>query len=921
MTEIAAGSVVSHYRILSPVGEGGMGVVYLAEDITLSRRAALKFLPEKNRTDPSVMERFLREARAASALNHPGICTIYEFGEHEGRSFLAMEFLEGKSLDKVQTAQPLPLDRLLDFGIQAADALDAAHRKGIVHRDIKPANLFLSPSGQLKVLDFGLAKLTEASAPDETSDGAGHDDLTAANSLTSAGSAVGTVAYMSPEQARGEKLDARSDLFSLGVVLYQLATGKHPFGGTTTAVIFDRILNHAPTAPLELNALLPAEFGRILNKALDKDPDLRYQSAADMRADLKRLRKETTSDRAVATASSGAAPIAVAGEVSSSSGTNAAASAVGVSSGLGVSGVGVAAKPGSGGKTWAIGAVAVVVVAALAFVVWKLMPRNTPFSNVSLKQITDSGDSLILAMSPDGKTLALVKDNKGLESLWLRNIPTNAETQILPPFGGHYVGLAFSVDGNNLYFSRSSEDSSYIRTLYSIPVFGGTPRALIRDVDSAPSFSPDGKQFVFLRQTPELKDHFAEMHVVNADLSGDELVYHGDYPASFPYWSPDGKKIAWNELRNGRESYYQIYDVGSKQMRTVPAPAELGFGQYFGWMPDSESLVTTYLRQQSDLVQIGLLDLSAGRIKPITNDLNTYSFVAISGDGHKFATVSSTLDSELSFYKSEGGTAVSTANLRISPTALTWQDANHVAFIGHGRIDLYDREKRAVSPVDAGDVQVGNFISACVDGRVVFTGIPKGVQHSEAFRVNADGTGVTRLTASKLVRGPQCLAGDVVNYTELDGTAVSAWSIPLAGGTAHKLFSATGASIVTFSRNGMVAVARTAGANINEDRILAEAFDLAHPGAPAKPLTIDKRWSLQRWHLTPDGKAVVIPIIENGQWSLFSQPLDGSAGKVITEVSPIPIRDYGWSPDGTQFVVLREQLNSNVLLITDQGAK
>ena len=321
MTEIATGSVVSHYRILSPVGEGGMGVVYLAEDITLSRRAALKFLPEKNRTDASVMERFLREARAASALNHPGICTIYEFGEHDGRSFLAMEFLEGKSLDKVQTAQPMALDRLLDFGIQAADALDAAHRKGIVHRDIKPANLFLSPSGQLKVLDFGLAKLTETAAPDATSDGAGGPDAaTAANSLTSAGSAVGTVAYMSPEQARGEKLDARSDLFSLGVVLYQLATGKHPFSGTTTAVIFDKILNHTPTAPLELNAALPAEFGRILNKALDKDPDLRYQSAADMRADLKRLRKETTSDRAIATASSGSTPVAAVGGASASSG-------------------------------------------------------------------------------------------------------------------------------------------------------------------------------------------------------------------------------------------------------------------------------------------------------------------------------------------------------------------------------------------------------------------------------------------------------------------------------------------------------------------------------------------------------------------------------------------------------------------------
>jgi eukaryotic-like serine/threonine-protein kinase len=912
MTEIATGSVVSHYRILSPVGEGGMGVVYLAEDVTLSRRAALKFLPEKNHTEPAVLERFLREARAASALNHPGICTIYEFGEHAGRSFLAMEFLDGKSLDKFQTSQPMPLDRLLDFGIQAADALDAAHRKGIVHRDIKPANLFVSPSGQLKVLDFGLAKLTEAPAPDVTSDATSdHDDATTANSLTSAGSAVGTVAYMSPEQARGEKLDARTDLFSLGVVLYQLATGKHPFGGTTTAVIFDNILNHAPTSPLELNATLPAEFGRILNKALDKDPDLRYQSAADMRADLKRLRKETTSDRALTTASSGSTPVAVTGATPASGASAAAVSSAAVAP----------AKTTGRGKIWAIGAVAAVVVAVLAFAVWYFIPRNSPFSNVSLRQITDSGDASILAMSPDGRTLALVKIDKGQQSLWIRNLPTNAETQILPPFGGNYVGLAFSVDGNNLYFSRSSEASSYIRTLYSIPVFGGTPRALIRDVDSAPSFSPDGQRFVFLRQTPELKDHFAEMHVVNADLSGDVIVYQGVNPGSFPRWSPDGKKIAWNELKNGRETYELVYDVESKQTRTLSPPAGLNFYVYQAWMPDSSSLVTTYFKDRSDLFQIGLLDISSGRIKPITNDLNTYSWVGLSADGHSFATISSTVDSELSFYKNEGGTAVSTANLRISPVALAWQDANHIAFIGHGRIDLYDREKQAVAPVDTADVQVGSFISACADGKIVFTGVPKGVDHSEAFRVNPDGTGVSRLTTGKLVRGPQCLAGDVVNYSELDGTTAIAWSIPLAGGVARKLFSASGTNPAAFSKDGLVAVSRISGVDVHDERILAEAHDMSHPDAPPRQFTLDQRWSISRWHLSPDGKALVYPIVEKGQWSLFSQPLDGSAGKIITEVAPIPIRDYGWSPDGTQLVVLREQSTSNVLLITDQGAK
>ena len=567
-----------------------------------------------------------------------------------------------------------------------------------------------------------------------------------------------------------------------------------------------------------------------------------------------------------------------------------------------------------------IGLVAAVIVAALAFAVWHFIPRNTPFSNVSLRQITDSGDASILAMSPDGKTLALVKIDKGQQSLWIRNLPTNAETQILPPFGGNYVGLAFGVDGNNLYFSRSSEDSSYIRTLYSIPVFGGTPRALIRDVDSAPSFSPDGQRFVFLRQTPELKDHFSEMHVVNADLSGDVIVYHGDYPASFPNWSPDGKKIAWNELRNGRETYELVYDVESKQTRTLSPAAGLNFYIYQAWMPDSSSLVTTYYKDRSDLFQVGLLDISSGRIKPITNDLNSYTWVGLSADGHGFATISSTVDSELAFYKSDGGTAVSTANLRISPVALAWQDANHIAFIGHGRIDLYDREKQGVAPIDTGEVQVGGFISACADGKIVFTGVPKGVDHSEAFRVNADGTGVSRLTTGKLVRGPQCLTGDVVNYTELDGTTVSALSVPLAGGAPRKLFSASGSNPVAYSQDGMAAVARTAGVDVHDERILAEAHDLAHPDSPPKPLTLDKRWSIQRWHLSPEGKALVYPIIEKGQWSLFSQPLDGSPGKAITEVSPIPIRDYGWSPDGTQLVVLREQSNSNVLLITDQGS-
>ena len=443
-TEAMIGQTISHYRIVEKLGRRRDGCGLQGRGHTrLHRFVALKFLPEEVARDPQALARFQREAQAASALNHPNICTIYDIGEQDGQAFIAMEFLDGVTLKHRIAGRPLEIETVLALGIEIADALDAAHGEGIVHRDIKPANLFVTKRGHAKILDFGLAKLTLRGRAGEAAGAAVEETLPSEEHLTSPGATLGTVAYMSPEQVRGKELDARTDLFSFGAVLYEMVTGTVPFRGSSSGDIFDSILHKAQTAPVRLNPEVPVDLERIIQKALEKDRDLRYQHASEMRADLKRLKRETESGRVVAEDASAGSSASVQPSASASGSAIAAPSG---SASASSSSVLIAEARRNKGKLIGAAAVLLVLIVAAAFGVYKLLGRNAPAidtRNISIRPLTDHGQVVNFAsISPDGRLVAYGR-REGERSLRVKQVVTGSEVTVVPPQTGFFGGSHF----------------------------------------------------------------------------------------------------------------------------------------------------------------------------------------------------------------------------------------------------------------------------------------------------------------------------------------------------------------------------------------------------------------------------------------------------------------------------------------------
>jgi serine/threonine protein kinase/Tol biopolymer transport system component len=886
---LAAGARLGPYEILAPLGAGGMGEVYRARDPRLNRLIAIKVLPGAAATDAERRERFEREAHAIAALNHPNIVTIYSVEHADGQFFITMELVAGRSLAEMMPKSGLPLDRLLRIAIPVADAIAAAHQKGITHRDLKPANIMLGEGehdGRVKVLDFGLAKLAEAPVA-----AAAATALPTAP-ITDEGRIVGTVAYMSPEQAEGKPVDARSDLFSLGVVLYEMATGRRPFTGDTSISIISSIIKDTPKSVTEVNAALPRDLGRIVRRALVKDPTRRYQTAADLRNDLEELKASLDS-----------------GELSTASAPPAAAHR----------------RQAQAWRWFALGLalVAIVVVVLNRFSRRADQPQAVAAPQMQMLALTSTGNASRAVLSPDGKYVVYIQQEDGNQtSVWVRQISGNSAVRIVPPEPQtRDVSLAVTPDGSFVDCVRSTPGQSSF-ALWRVPFLGGALRKIVDDVDSAPGWSRDGKRMAFLtRRVPA--SMVQSVIVANADGANAGVLTTRTLPEGYgglalrsrpdvrPIWMPDGQSIV---VVGFGPAYGHLVAVNVNTGAETVLGDNLieGSSDAPGWSialaADGHSFIASLPAGEMEPQQLLRIQVPGGRITKLTNDLNQYGGASLAGE--TLVTTRWQTRSGLWTADADGNSARAIGtDLAAELGPLAWADETRVVYAanlaGGPGLWLHDLATGVSQLIVPGGTQP----STTADGRtIVFNRSRDG--KSQLWRADSNGTHaalVLGVTATLPAVTPD---GSRVLFVSQQSGIQSPWIVNIDGTNGHELLRMRSNPDVHVSPDGRF-VAFPSGSDRDGVEV---AIAPISGGDPLRRIRVVRQpTGPLRLGWTPDGLG--LSYADAAQTNIWVQPIAGGTPRQLTHFIDRRIVGYAWSHDGKRLALARATTTSDVVML------